>query len=416
MLEYFTYPYDRLENLDRNSIIATYLIFNVTYKDSLKKAGSFAIGQTIGTWIKVPGVSAEMIKAYQGRVIGLYPAGVEEPVFVLRVVFPEVNFADSYVMMLTALVGNDVSTALQTKLIDLEFGDAYLNKHRGPVKKIADLRSLTGVYERPLVLNMIKPCVGFTPEVGAKLFFDVAKGGVDLIKDDELLGSPVYNPVSRRIKEYLLAAREAYQYSGKYTIYMPNISGTPKQLHENAKALVDAGGKACMVNFVFSSFDVIEEFCEEFGDKLFIMGHYAGMGVLEQMQGGISENIILGLLPRLSGLHAVMTMNPNHTEDRDVFNFHKTIQAQQLPLGKLLPVVTAVGGGLTPINQVVIQAELGKNIILGIGGAIQGHPAGTTIGAQTVMVAVQAAAQGITLEEAAENCRGLQEAIEIWGN
>lgn len=35
---------------------------------------------------------------------------------------------------------------------------------------------------------MIKPCTGYTPEVGAKLFFEAAAGGVDIIKDDELIG------------------------------------------------------------------------------------------------------------------------------------------------------------------------------------------------------------------------------------
>lgn len=413
MLDYFGYPYDRPEHLGHEYIIATYLVFDSNYKECLKKAGNFAVGQTVGTWVAVPGISSRMIECHQGRVVSFYAVDGEEPVFILRLAFPQINFAGSYAMMLTALVGNDVSTALRTKLIDLELLGAA-GSYSGPRQSIQHLRDLTGVQDRPLVLNMIKPCVGFTPEEGSKLFFDVAKGGVDLIKDDELLGSPTYNPVEKRTAAYLKAAAKAYEYSGKHTVYMPNISGTPHQMRENTKAVIAAGGKACLVNFVFNGLDTLADFCDEFGNALFIMVHYAGAGVMENARGGIANNVLLGLLPRLAGAHAVMTMSPARNDSLALFEFYKTIQAQRLPIPGISPVVTGIGGGITPVNQEVLQQELGQDLIIGIGGAIQGHPMGTTIGAQTAMAAVSASAKGIALEEAAQNCLGLQEALKLW--
>lgn len=414
-MEYAQYPYGRAENLTGDYVIATYLMFGTDCGSALKKAGGFAVGQTVGTWVSVPGVSAGMVESYQGRVVSLYPVAYgDETVFVLRVAFPQVNFAGSFTIMMTALVGNDVSTALQTKLVDLELcGDAS-RSFAGPKKGIDELRKLTGVYQRPIVLNMIKPCTGFTPAEGAKLFYASACGGIDLIKDDELLGSPSYSQVAERVSAYQQAGESAYELTGKRTVYMANISGSPRKMRDNAKAAVQAGAKACLINFVFGGLDALAEISEEFGDSLFIMAHYAGAGVMNWARGGIANPVLLGLLPRLAGAHAVMTMYPNQQDSAALFDFYQTVQSQNLPLKGIRPLVTAVGGGITPINQEKLQKELGSDIIIGIGGAVQGHPMGTTEGARAAMAAVEASAKGIPLETAAETCEGLRVALEAW--
>ena len=409
------YPYDRPENLDGDFIVATYLIFCPDGRDVLQKAGNFAVGQTVGTWVPVPGVSEDMVRRFQGRVVSLYAVGGgEEGRYLLRVAFPQANFRGSFAMMMTALVGNDVSTALQSKLLDLEFCGGSLRSFRGPAKGMEELRKLTGVTGRPVVLNMIKPCTGFTPEEGAKLFYASACGGVDLIKDDELLGSPSYNQVARRVSAYLKAAESAYERTGKHTVYMVNITDTPERMRDNAKAAIEAGAQACLVNYVFGGLDALAEICEEFGDRLFIMAHYAGVGVLNWATGGISNRVFVGLLPRLAGAHAVMTMNPDHGDPAAMLDFRQIVQAQNLPLPGVRPLVTAVGGGVTPVNQRELQKELGGDVIIGIGGAIQGHPMGTTAGAQAAMAAVKATAQGTDLETAAESCESLRAALKLW--
>lgn len=415
MLNYFTYPYGRAEQLDENYIIASYLVYGASYENILKKAGNFAVGQTIGTWVEVPGVSTGMVERYQGRVVSLEAvrgAG-EETVFFMRLAFPLENFAGSFTMLLTALAGNDVSTAMQTKLVDLELcGKAAAVA--GPKQGMNELRALTGVFDRPLVLNMIKPCTGFTPQEGAKLFYEAARGGVDLIKDDELLGSPAYNPAPQRVEAYAKAAESACGQTGKRAVYLPNISGAPKQMRANAKAVLEAGAKACLVNFVFGGLDSLAELCAEFGEKLFIMAHYAGVGVMNWERGGIANPVFLGLLPRLAGAHAVMTMHPDRADPAAMYDFYKTVQAQRLPLGAIRPVVTTVGGGVTPANQAAVQSELGRDCVIGIGGAIQGHPMGTAAGARAAVAAVSASAAGVSLEEAAESCEELRAALELW--
>jgi len=409
MLEYFDYPYSRPEEITGDYIIATYLISVPSTSDILKKAGSFAIGQTIGTWVRIPGVTQRMIEEYQAKIVSIEVAPVEqEQLALLRIAFPAVNFARSISMMLTGLLGNDVSTALRNKLLDIELTGGAKDLFKGPQKSIEELRELTGVYDRPLVLNMIKPCVGFSPKEGAALFYKVASGGVDIIKDDELLGNTGYNAVAERVKEYTKAAQAAAENTGRQTVYLVNITDRPSRMRDNAKAAIEAGAKGCLINFVFAGADSLLDISEEFGDELFIMAHYAGAGVMSSRKGGIADPVLLGLLPRYAGAHAVMTMTP--TPDTE-YEFYKTVQAQRMPLGKIKPVVTTVGGGITPTNAERFTKELGNDIILGVGGAVQGHPDGASAGASAMVAAVEAASKGIPICEAAQSNACLKKAL-----
>lgn len=409
---YFSYPFAKKENLQGAYVIAGYTAYDVDCSSILQRTSAFSVGQTIGTWIPIPGISPAMVENYQGRVLEVHPIGDNS--YRLRIAFPQANFSDSLAMMLTSLLGNDMSTSMKLRLTDLEFTDDALAHFTGPRLGMDYLRKLTGVQERPLVLNMIKPCSGFTAQEGAKLFFEVAKGGMDLIKDDELLGSPEYNVLEDRVHAYLKAAEDACELTGKRTQYIPNITAPPAKMRENARIVLEAGGKACMVNCIFAGYDALAEICEEFGDKLFVVGHYAGSGIMAGPQCGMSDELAVGLLPRLSGASCVMTSTPEKNNAEAQLTFVKTMQNQRLPLGDIAPCVLLVGGGITPINQVEYQAVTGKDAIIGIGGAVQGHPMGATVGAQTAVYAVESTAKGIPLEEAAVGYEGLRVALEKW--
>lgn len=89
---YFDLPYDLSDNIyEGDFLIATYLVSGIGRSEIIKKAGSFAIGQSIGTWLPLPGITKPMIEQFQARVIGLYPVPEmpeTEPFFVLQVAFP----------------------------------------------------------------------------------------------------------------------------------------------------------------------------------------------------------------------------------------------------------------------------------------------------------------------------------------
>lgn len=43
---------------------------------------------------------------------------------------------------------------------------------------------------------MIKPCTGLDPQKTAELAYEAARGGVDIIKDDELVSNPPHCPLN----------------------------------------------------------------------------------------------------------------------------------------------------------------------------------------------------------------------------
>lgn len=412
---YFELPFDLEENIHSGDfVVASYLVSGINETDALLKAGRFAVGQTVGTWIKLPGITKRMVEDYQARVLSLEIMPTEDATALLRVAFPTHNFADSFAMMQTALVGNDVSTALKVKLLDISFTKNALSHFRGPRHSVAGVREVIGVYDRPLVLNMIKPCIGYTADEGAALFYETAMGGVDMIKDDEVFSSvPVLN-VLDRVRAYRKVSEQVELETGHKPLYIPNITSRPKQMHDYARMLLDEGIRACMVNYVTTGIDALYELTEAFGDKLIFLGHYAGAGMLNSPVLGYANPVLLGSFPRLAGADMVMTMYPGSPDGKDYLEFIKTVQKQKLSLPGIKPVLTVVGGGVTPLNLGHIVATLGNDVVLGIGGAIQGHPLGAKNGAIAVMAAVAAVMEKVSLEDKARSCHALQVALETW--
>lgn len=414
---FFELPFDNIASVsDGDYVIATYCAFGIRNATALKKSGQFATGQSIGTWLPLPGITDDMVENWQARVVGVYSMPSEEPVTVLRVAFPRHNFASNFAMLLTAMVGNDVSTALSIKLIDLELTPKALASFNGPRQGIDGFRKATGIYDRPLVLNMIKPCLGYAPEQGAELFYQSGLGGVDLIKDDELFGNTTISNVAGRLKAYHKAANKLKEETGKAPVYVVNITDTPKRMRENAIIAISEGAKAVMVNFVSTGTDALAELTEEFGRELCFLAHYAGAGVMNSPMLGIAGPVLLGVLPRLAGADSVMTMFSGNVDTPAMMECIQTVQKQKLPMGNLKPLMTALGGGVTPLSIHDMLDTFGKDIILGVGGAVQGHPMGTTAGAKAVMDALLGAIQDKTLNDIAVDSPELQAAIDIWGN
>ncbi len=416
MLPYFDLPFDHPESLaDGNYLLATFLAFGLDEGVALRRAGNFATGQTVGTWVPLPGVTRRMVEDYQARVVGCYGLAGDSSQFLLRIAFPHHNFEGSFAQLLTALVGNDVSTAIRVKLVDLELVGGAGASFSGPARGVAGIRELTGVWDRPLVMNMLKPCIGYPAEVGADLFYQSGSGGVDLIKDDELLGNTSFSRVADRVRHYLKAARRIREEQGKAPVYCVNITDRPDRMRDNARAALEEGAQAVMVNFVATGLDALAALTAEFGKDLFFMGHYAGFGIMNALTQGIAAPLMLGRLPRLAGADGVVVMYPAEPSGPGYLEYLQTIQAHRLPLGKLKPVCPAVGGGVTPLNAAAIYRDLGPDVILAVGGAIQGHPLGTTAGARAMMRAVRAAVAGTGLTEAAADCPELRAAVEAWG-
>ncbi len=404
-------------------LLASYALELPADVDPWTRISRFAVGQTTGTWVEVPGLTPELRERHEGRVVQVLPMPpADTPIhadggpvgYLATIAFPTINFGASLPQLLNALIGNDASTSLEAKLVDLQLPGELERAFGGPRFGVAGLRELTGVADRPLLLNMLKPCTGLPPQVAAEIFEATARGGIDLIKDDELMGNTAYSTVLRRVELFTAAAERAHAATGVRTIYLPNITDRPDRMLATARRAVDAGARALMMAYTTAGLGAVEMLADEVGVP--ILGHFAGAAPLyEGPRTGMSAPLATGLLPRLAGADLALLVSPYGGYPISRLQYLRTAQQLSLPRPHLKPAFPVVGGGVHPGTVQRFMDELGHDIVLGVGGAIQGHPAGAAAGVRALRQAVDAALTGVPATEAASTNPELATALKLWG-
>jgi 2,3-diketo-5-methylthiopentyl-1-phosphate enolase len=278
------------------------------------------------------------------------------------------------------------------------------------------LRDLLGIYDRPILNNMIKPCTGLSPEETAKLAFESAVGGVDIIKDDELISDPPHCPLSKRVKAVMEALKRADDEKGEKTLYTVNITDRVDKLKENAYKALEAGANALMLNYNTVGLDAARMISEDENFNVPILGHsdYTG-AVYESHWSGMSMSLIGAKLPRLAGVDMVIALTPYGKfpvlMDAFIDGGYKMLQ----PLGHIKPVWSMPGGGTTQGHVEDVVKKFGIDVIIASGAGIHAHPAGPRAGAKAFRQAIDAAVKGIKCDEYAKDHKELAEALGEWG-
>lgn len=385
----------------RIELVATYLA-KLPEGHEAAAAEAFAIGQTIGTWTPVPGITDAMRRGHGGRVVEVREGGPTEFVlgesaadrWVLRVGFPIANFEAQLPMLFTTLLGNDPSTSIAARLVDLDLPPAYVTQFPGPAYGIAGWRALTGVAGRPLLLNMIKPCTGYPPETGARFVRAVAAGGIDLVKDDELLANPVFSRVRERARAYSAALDEVSQVTGQRPRYIANVTSRARDLEATAHAALEGGADALMVNVLAVGLDALGALVESTPGTP-VLAHTAGVETFTgAARSGYGHALLIGRLVRLVGADAVLLSTPFASRPLPEPAFRATVDALRQPWAEVQASMPVVGGGLTAATVPALVDAVGIDVIIGVGGAIQGHPQGPAAGARVVRAAIDTAVAG----------------------
>lgn len=385
--------------MSRADIVATYLAA-LPPGGERRAADAFALGQSLGTWQPVPGITDEMRRAHGASVVDLRRGEDGETVggspvagrWVLKVAFPLVNLGDSLAMLLTTAIGNDPSTSIAMRLVDLDVPGEFARLFPGPRFGVDGWRRVTGVADRPLLLNMIKPCTGFPPEVGAGFAAESARGGVDLIKDDELLADPSFSRVAERTRTYVAAIDAVAAETGRATRYVAHVTTRPSRLAATARAAIDAGAAAIMVTPLTLGLDALADLAETAGVPIF--AHVAGIeAITGAAEGGIGHGAVAQLL-RLAGADAMLTSTPHAPRPLSPAAFEATLDGLRAPVGSaaIAPAMPVAGGGITADHVAAIVEAAGLDTIIAAGGAIQGHRDGAAAGGRAIQAAIAAAA------------------------
>lgn len=409
---------------DEKYIIATYYTAVPRDWPIDKIAMAVAVEQSTGTWIRVPGETPELRRKHIAKVIGIHefpdyeyevPADVKLRRYVVQIAYPYENFMNEISMLLTTVIGN-ISMAGRLKLLDLNFPKSYLKMFKGPKFGVQGLRDYLKIYRRPILNNMIKPCTGYPPEVGAKLAYEALAGGADFIKDDELLANAPFNTVEDRIVKYMEVTDRAAQETGEEKMYTINVTADAPKIFEFAEKVIELGANAIMVNHLVTGIGVLKSLAEDPSIKVPILGHMDMAGAFyEDAETGISSHLILGKLPRLAGADIVVYPAPYGKQPFFIREkYLKVGKTLLFPMHNIRPTLPMPSGGITQMHVPQLVQDLGANIAIGAGGAIHAHPMGPRAGAKAFRQAIEATMNKIPIERYAEQHPELKAAVEAW--
>ncbi len=406
-----------------NYLVGTYL-FRTDKPEILKQVTAAATDQTTGTWVKLPGESENTVRNHRGRVVNILEVPdieVEKSredgrrAYLFQIAYPWQNFGGQIPMLLTTAYGN-ISMIGDIKLLDISFPKSFVEQLPGPQFGIDGIRKIVGVPERPLLNTMIKPSVGLTPEQGADLVYQTAVGGVDIIKDDEVLGDPEFSPALRRLELYMEKLHKAEAETGDSKLYAVNVTDEPARSIEKAEAAVANGARAIMINFLPAGFGLVSSLARNPKINVPILSHHDfGGAFYASPWHGISSPLLYGKLARLAGIDLQVIPTSYGKFGLTYEKFMRIIIGLRNPLHGINRSFPVIGGEVRQGTLPKVFDDAGRDCVVGAGGAIYAHPMGPTAGAIAFRQGIDLLMKNGEFDGSENGYPELKSAIERWG-
>lgn len=398
-------------------VIATYQVY--ARPGSLeKKAEDIALGLTIGSWTALPLLEQKQLLKHKGRVTALqefyddeHPNRFGEVRCEISIAYPTYNFTFDIPAILTTVFGK-LSLDGEVKLLNLEFDKRDLSRFPGPKFGIKNIRSKLNTQDRPLLMSIFKGIIGRDIHFLREQLRDQAMGGVDIVKDDEILFD-----VNISFEDRIIAGKEildeVYEKTGKRTHYAVNLSGRTMDLVDKAKHATELGADALLFNVHTYGLDMLQTLAENSEVQLPIMAHPAYSGAYTSSNFyGVAPDLLLGNLTRLAGADFSLFPSPYGSVAMEK---EKTLAiARQLTeengLNQAFPVPSAgIHPGLVPL----LYHDFGNDCIINAGGGVHGHPEGAAAGVRAFRQAIDHVIQQNT--HRATKAQELEAALAKWG-
>jgi len=316
------------------------------------------------------------------------------------------------------MIGN-ISLGGRIKCVDMRFPKSWLKGFKGPKFGIKGLRKLLGIKKRPIVNNMIKPCVYTSAKMGADLCYEAAAGGADIIKDDELLADAKFNTVEDRVTHFMEAIDRADSEKGEKTLFTVNVTDRVPRMFELAERAIELGVNGLMVNFLAVGYSAFRHICEDPSLNVPVLAHMDITGAMSYSPiTGIGTNIVIGKLPRICGSDITVFPAPYGKAPILKERFLNMAHDMVMPLHNIEQTAPMPSGGISPGHVEEVVDDLGPDVVIGTGAGIHAHPMGPRAGAIAFRQAIDAKMQGIPVSRYAkqEGHEELKAAMDAWGS
>jgi 2,3-diketo-5-methylthiopentyl-1-phosphate enolase len=369
-----------------------------------KQATVIAIGQTVGSWDDRFSHREESFQRYLAKVVSVVKHDSGHSTATVE--FPVANTEGDIGSLLTMIFGK-FSMAGVGKVTDIRLPEDY---GQMPAIGLSGIRDRLQVYDRPLVMAIFKPALGLTAGDHAIILKEVAAAGLDVIKDDEILGNLEIAPTIDRLKACRSVIEEVKDSTGKELLYAVNVTGRAREILDNARRLVANGANALLFNTLTYGWSVLESLAQDPEVNVPIFMHPALAGALcGAPEHGFNYASILGTLAAHAGADAVLY--PAHYgslpfEKSEEMNIRDALRSHNV-----FPVPSA---GIHPGVIPRAIADYGNDVILNAGTGIMDHPNGPASGVTAFFEALERLKEGrsFIIDEVPDSA--LKAALKKW--
>jgi len=380
---------------EENYIIVEYYLES---KTSLSDAAwGLAIGQSVGNPnIRSVWETDELFKNHSCIVLN-NKTKLRKKKGKVKIAFPAANInivSDGVSQLLCQIMGGqlDIDNIKKCHVLDIQFPEQIKKFFKGPKYGIEGIREYTKCWDRPLLGGIVKPKTGIDAETLLCIVKEMVEGGVNFIKEDEIMSSPLFCPIEERvpvIMEYL---------KDKNVVYAVCINSDPPHLLSRVQKVHELGGNAVHVNF-WSGMGCYKSI-RELDLPLFLFFQKSGDKILTNSNHDF--HIKWDVVCKLAGMmgvdfiHAGMWGGYMKYDEEELKKTVQVLHEQN--------VIPSLSCGMHPGLVQAINKRLGVDYMANVGGALHGHPGGTQSGAKAMRQAID----GYHAEEYAQ-------AIEKWG-
>ena len=385
-------------NMEEN-FIATYILEG---KKSLRDAAwELAIGQSVGNPnIRNKWESDELFEKYSCKVIGHENELSKINRGTIKIAFPIINTnwkEDGITQLMVQVMGGqlDINNITYCRLIDLKFPSRVVEHFKGPKFGISKIREFVGIKDRPLLGAIIKPKTGITPEILSKMVEELVDGGVNFIKEDEILSNPEFCPISVRVPLVM----DVIKRSGRNVVYCVCINSDFPYVIDRVKEVHSLGGNGVHINF-WNGLGVYKA-VRDLDLPIFVHFQKSGDKILtdKNHRFSIDFNVICQLagLMGVDFIHSGMWGGYMSTDEEELQQILDTLHKHN--------VMPALSCGMHPGIVNAVRKRFGIDFLANCGGNIHGHPNGSNAGAQAMRSAI----------DEDFDCLEYKIAIEKWG-
>ena len=363
--------------------------FVVTYKLESDKnlrdaAWNIAIGQSVGN----PNVrnrweTEDLFKNHSCLILADETELQNKTSGEVKIAFPVINTdweTDGISHLLCQIMGGhvDIDLVKKCRVIKLDLPQSVTKHFARPKFGISGMRKFTGQYEKPMLGAIIKPKIGITPETLLDMVKELVDGGVDFIKEDEIMSNPSFCPLDKRVE---MISNYLHSQS-RNVVFCHTINCDPHILSDRVRRIHSLGGNGVHIN-VWSGYGSYNSI-RKLDLPIYLHFQSSGAKVVTSVnnQFSISWSVIcqLATLMGVDTIQTGMVGGYSNDDPQEILECIKVLRE-----GNTVP---ALSCGLHPGLVDKITSLVGNDYLGNAGGAIHGHPNGTLSGAKAMRQSV----------------------------